>query len=195
MGHPGDTATPPILTCLSSSNTCKPYPVPAIPRPRQCKPLTGPSSNDPPPQNPAPRLSDHVSQTKYPGNFSGCLIPPKTTRHIPGAPLPLCVGFYSFFLYFSPSPTLPCGSVSPLAFSCHSGISPLSAWQPTITHLFYYLVSYPELVSHALTFLAVTNSSSTYPPPQQPPHPQLSEVSICSKPCHCSETGQAYLWL
>lgn len=78
-------------------------------------------------------------------------------------PLPLCVGFYSFFLYFSLSPTLPCGSVSPLVFNCHSGISPLSAWQPTITHLFYYLVSHPELVSHALTFLAVTNSSFYLP--------------------------------
>lgn len=52
----------------------------------------------------------------------------------------------------------------PSVFNCHSGISPLSAWQPTITHLLYYLVFHPELLSH-LTFLAVTNSSSTFLPP------------------------------
>lgn len=34
---------------------------------------------------------------------------------------------------------------------------------PTPAHLFYYLVSHPELVSHALTFLAVTNSSFYLP--------------------------------
>lgn len=94
-----------------------------LPTPQECQPET---------------VYSHVSQGRYTYNLSGFLISPK--RMWQTALPPLCWLWWCLPCF----PSLAHSSLNSAptsVFNCHF-ISPLSAWQPTIMHLFYYLVSY-----------------------------------------------------